>query len=274
MRYIAGSRCCAARSTRRLRWPANSGLGRTQQSARTRLLVISEKALSKSSGLAPGRHLKLAPPALVPRLPVASLVPGADARRSSGIPEDRDPSRPPGRPASAAPDCLPTSLRAGSVDNPVTLPPGRARLATSPTPDRIASATHRTMGIVAVACLAARATGVLRVAAMTSTLSADQFGRRERAAARGCPRAKRHSIDEVLALDVAEVTQALAEGLGEVRARRAPAVRDSRSGDLPRRLRLGGERRGEPPSEPARNDRRVTKLVMPAPAAPVSACSR
>ena len=42
---------------------------------------------------------------------------------------------------------------------PVTLPPGRARLATSPAPSG-SPATAKTIGMVEVACLAARVGGV------------------------------------------------------------------------------------------------------------------
>ena len=44
------------------------------------------------------------------------------------------------------------------LDTPVTFPPGRAKLSTSPTPTGSATFTN-TMGIVGVACLAARAAG-------------------------------------------------------------------------------------------------------------------
>jgi hypothetical protein len=55
------------------------------------------------------------------------------------------------------------------LDTPVTLLPGRARLATSPTPTGSA-AFSSTMGIVVVACFAANAAGA-EWATMTSTLS-------------------------------------------------------------------------------------------------------
>jgi hypothetical protein len=55
------------------------------------------------------------------------------------------------------------------LDTPMTFPPGRAKLATSPTPTGSATFTN-TMGIVGVACLAARAAGA-EWATMTSTLS-------------------------------------------------------------------------------------------------------
>ena len=54
-------------------------------------------------------------------------------------------------------------------DRPVTLPPGRARLATRPLPTGSVTVT-KTIGMTAVACLAAMTTGVPDVT-MTSTLS-------------------------------------------------------------------------------------------------------
>ena len=54
-------------------------------------------------------------------------------------------------------------------DSPVTLPPGRARLATKPVPTGSAAAA-KTIGMIDVACFAARTTGVPEVT-MTSTLS-------------------------------------------------------------------------------------------------------
>src|SRR5262245_45454455 len=56
------------------------------------------------------------------------------------------------------------------LDNPVTLPPGRARPLTSPLVTGSATPA-KTIGMVLVACLAARAAGVFPVT-MTSTLSA------------------------------------------------------------------------------------------------------
>jgi hypothetical protein len=59
------------------------------------------------------------------------------------------------------------AVSAAMLEKPVMLPPGRAKLVTSPTP--IGSATAAiTIGIVVVACFAARAHGV-KVATITST---------------------------------------------------------------------------------------------------------
>src|SRR5262245_19512792 len=59
------------------------------------------------------------------------------------------------------------AVSAAMLEKPVILPPGRAKLVTSPT--AIGSATAAiTIGMVVVACFAARAHGV-KVATMTST---------------------------------------------------------------------------------------------------------
>jgi hypothetical protein len=59
------------------------------------------------------------------------------------------------------------AVSAAMLEKPVMLPPGRAKLVTSPT--AIGSATAAiTIGMVVVACFAARAHGV-KVATMTST---------------------------------------------------------------------------------------------------------
>src|SRR5207253_11232427 len=77
-------------------------------------------------------------------------------------------------------------------DNPVTLPPGRARLVTRPLPTGSAVAA-KTMGRALVACLAARAACAPPPVTMTSTLratsSAARAGRRS-----GFPSASRYSI--------------------------------------------------------------------------------
>src|SRR5690348_846788 len=56
------------------------------------------------------------------------------------------------------------------LDKPVTLPPGRARLITSPSATG-SPTVAKTMGMLLVACLAARA-AIVPVATITSTLSA------------------------------------------------------------------------------------------------------
>ena len=61
---------------------------------------------------------------------------------------------------------------------PVALPPGRARLVTSPSLTG-SSGTMNTVGIVVVACAAATDAGAL-LAAITLTLPANQLGRQLR----------------------------------------------------------------------------------------------
>jgi hypothetical protein len=72
---------------------------------------------------------------------------------------------------------------------PVTFPPGRARLATSPSATGSAK-TVKTTGIVAVACLAARVPGP----AVTSTSTGSRTSSAASAGSRSyCPSAKRYS---------------------------------------------------------------------------------
>src|SRR5947209_1576274 len=105
------------------------------------------------------------------------------------LPEGSDPTDP----GTACVSCsrpLPTSSGPRPV-NPVTLPPGRARLVTSPLVTG-SPAAAKTMGTVLVACLAARAWGV-PPATMTSTLSATSSA--ARAGSRSnFPSASRYSI--------------------------------------------------------------------------------
>src|SRR4029077_20438830 len=97
----------------------------------------------------------------------------------------------PGRISLSGPSRF-TASSGKRVASPVTFPPGRARLATNPWPTGSETATA-TMGIVVVACFAARAAGP-PVVTMRSTL------RRTRSAARSgnrtiLPSANRHSSD-------------------------------------------------------------------------------
>ena len=91
--------------------------------------------------------------------------------------------------------------------NPVTFPPGWARVAARPLPMR-SPPPALTMGIVFVTCAAARATGVF-CATMTSTLS-----RISSATSWGAdPISLRRAIfnDDILSLNVTEITQTLPE---------------------------------------------------------------
>jgi hypothetical protein len=120
-------------------------------------------------------------------------------------------------------------------------PPGRARLATSPRP-RGSPLCPMTMGIVVVACLAARV-GSTPAATITSTL------RRTSSAARpgsrsACESAYRHSIARFCPRYI-QLAQPLTESLdaggvgGSGRDSQKPEPRDFRG------LRLDRERRGE-----------------------------
>ena len=131
-------------------------------------------------------------------------------------------------PARAAAPSASTPTRVLKKLTPVTLPPGRARLATSPSPT--GSATPKTIGIVAVAAFAATRRNVTRVATITATR------RRTRSAASAGSRsfwfsAQRYSIATFSALDVAGFLQALAERAQGFAARvRRCAVEESDHG--------------------------------------------
>ena len=77
-----------------------------------------------------------------------------------------------------------------STDNPVTLPPGRARLATKPAPTG-SPVTAITMGIVSDACLAAWAAKVLSVTIMSTFIWTSSVAMA--ASLSGLPCAKRNS---------------------------------------------------------------------------------
>src|SRR5215471_5554037 len=127
---------------------------------------------------------------------------------------------------------------------PVTLPPGRARLATIPTPTGSKTYTI-TMGIVLVACLAAwAATGL--PATMRSTLrltsSVAREGKRSRALRPPILR------DETLALHpaaLAECSPGCFPVAGEPGGGGRSVREDTDPVHLPCLLRHGGERRGE-----------------------------
>ena len=91
---------------------------------------------------------------------------------------------------------------------PLTLPPGRAKLATSPLATG-SPAPIMTIGMSLVACLAATAAGV-RYATIRSTLRRTSSAARLGSAA-ASPRARRSSIMQGVALAVAEIAEALAQ---------------------------------------------------------------
>ena len=94
---------------------------------------------------------------------------------------------------------------------PVMLPPGRVRLATRPSLTG-SSPTAKTIGIVVVAALAARAASELPGVAITATLPADQIGHQCRQSIVSAFRPAIFDRD-VLALDIAGFVQALPEAL-------------------------------------------------------------
>ena len=125
------------------------------------------------------------------------------------------------------------------LDNPVALPPGRARLVTSPLPT--GSATEaKTMGMVLVACLAARAARC-DWGHDDINLERNQFGRKS-----GEPVELPLGISvfnhEVATLDVTEVTQSLTEGLARLGTRGQVLPQPAYSSDLGRLLGVRGDR--------------------------------
>ena len=137
---------------------------------------------------------------------------------------------------------FPTISGPGSSDSPVTFPPGRARLATTPMPTGSVM-PHITMGIVAIARLAA---GHRPPASHEQIrLEADQLVDQVRG-----PLVLSLGVtpfdDEVLALDPSPLTQALAQGCLEDALLLGPSrAQDTDPIHLPRLLRLGGARRRE-----------------------------
>src|SRR6266700_3434528 len=89
---------------------------------------------------------------------------------------------------------------------PVTFPPGRGRLATSPVPTG-SPVSAMTIGISSVACFAARAVGVNHVTIISilrRTSSAANSGSRSR-----CPSADRNSNRMFCPLDIPQIAQPL-----------------------------------------------------------------
>src|SRR6266550_1577269 len=126
-----------------------------------------------------------------------------------------------------------------SVDkfaSPVTLPPGRARLATRPKTTGFTMPVI-TMGMVVVAFFAANA-GFPPVTTITSTL------RRTRSAARSgrrsfFPSAKPVLVGDIFSFDPSKLGQLLSERLHEDRATRSSAwIEETDAEDFPWLLRL------------------------------------
>ena len=124
------------------------------------------------------------------------------------------------------------------LESPVTLPPGRARLATKPAPTG-SPAFVITMGMVVVALFAANAVG-RPVTTIRSTLrrtkSAASSGRRSDFCLR-----KSVLDGDILSLDPAKLAQLLPERLQEDRATGSSAIiQETYAGDFPCLLRLDG----------------------------------
>ncbi len=128
----------------------------------------------------------------------------------------------------------------------MTLPPGRARLVTSPLVNRIANTSEdngdslgRLHGRQGDACASAHEDDI--------NLERNQFGRKS-----GEPLELPLGISvfnhDVAALDVTEVTQSLEEGVAQVGASGQAGRQVAYSSDLGRLLGLGGERCGEKPT--------------------------
>ena len=140
--------------------------------------------------------------------------------------------------------CLATSSVSSTV-SPVMLPPGRARLATCPTPTGSAWVAN-TMGIVLVACRAA-STSVEDSREDDVDIHADQLGRQLRQLV---DRFRPPELnDNVLALDIAEFAQARPQCLDPVSAsrggtnRRNPIAASPAAARAPRAAMLPPRRR-------------------------------
>jgi hypothetical protein len=84
-------------------------------------------------------------------------------------------------------------------------------------------------------------------------LERNQFGRKSREPLE-LPLGRSVFNHDVAALDVAEVTQSLEEGIPQVGVSARVELQEAYSRDLARRLRLGDERRGEEATRDDRNE--------------------
>ena len=131
---------------------------------------------------------------------------------------------------------------ASMEDRPVTFPPGRARLLTSPLAPG-SPAGDITIGMLLVTFMEALTAGVLS-ATITSTWSRTSSVARARAA-RLQPSAYRHSIPMFLPSTYPSSRIPVRNASGNGSRAADSATRTPNAVDLPRRLRGGGERRGE-----------------------------
>ena len=126
-------------------------------------------------------------------------------------------------------------------------PTGRAKFVTSPAPTASATST-KTIGMLLVACLAARAGGV-EGATMTSTFIRTSSAASSRVSL-NLPAREPILDGDVLTLDVPEVAQALPEGVDLSRGPRRAIEQIPNPGNCAGRLLpLGGERRSEGTSQ-------------------------
>ena len=220
------------------RLPKISGSGKTS-SASAPLLQRRESACKASSG--PWTSTIRAGRAAVRAASCNSS--GRLPRRGMAEFQTTATRRDSGRHLRARVQPLARQLRGGRV-SPVTLPPGRARLATRPAATGSPRIDHDDGDRLSLPSSRLSRPGVAAVT-MTSTLSptssAAMLGRRS------LPSAQRYSIMNVLPFDVAELAQSPRNG-----ARRYGSVGDpcpsderSRAGQLRGLLRLGGARRSE-----------------------------
>ena len=158
------------------------------QSEHPRALVMSEKALANSSGPRTSMNCGCTPSARAATSAAFSMSFAVRSPRATGSRRTATRSTP-GTVCLRSSRRLPSSS-AARVDNPVTLPPGRARLVTSPLPT--GSPATKTMGIVLVACMATRGPSVPPSARMTSTLSTTSSAARAGSRSR-FPSASRYS---------------------------------------------------------------------------------
>src|SRR5262245_49186943 len=202
-------RCCALK---------NKGPGNTK-TASMRSPIMAENAESSSSWLRIAIICSCRPSAAAAASDVLSISPVV---RSPNVPGSHNPATRESVGTTSLNNCRRLAVSSGARNaNPVTFPPGRARLDTSPS----ATASPRakaTMGIVVVACRAARAAAVLG-AMITSTTG--QLGRQRRETRGLAVRFAEFDCD-VLTLAIAELAEALAEGVDNPLQRTGHEVTD------------------------------------------------
>src|SRR5262249_10120802 len=185
---IEGSRCRRASAAMRCCALKNKGPGNTK-TASMRSPIMAENAESSSSWLRIAIICSCTPSATAAASDVLSISPLV---RSPNVPGSHNPATRESVGTTSLNNCRRLAVSSGARNaNPVTFPPGRARLDTSPS----ATASPRakaTMGIVVVACRAARAAAVL--GAMITSTSRPTSSTANGAKRAGWPCASRNSI--------------------------------------------------------------------------------